>query len=105
MPPMQRGSVRKLPSGKHQLRYYDHAGERQTGGVFESKSAAWRHYRDTVEPRLNGTEPTRELTLAELAAVYLERHAAIRSTRTIHTLRTRLRRPLDAFGDIPLREL
>ena len=29
MPATQRGSVRKLPSGKHQLRYYDNDGERQ----------------------------------------------------------------------------
>jgi hypothetical protein len=44
MPAIQRGSTRKLPSGKQQLRYYDAEGNRHTGGVFTSKSAAMRHY-------------------------------------------------------------
>jgi hypothetical protein len=50
MPALQRGSVRVLPSGKVQLRYYDNDGSRQTGGVFKTKSAAWKHYRDVIEP-------------------------------------------------------
>ena len=46
-----------------------------------------------------------ELTLAELADLYLARHAQIRSAATIRTLRHRLARPLAAYGDVPLREL
>jgi hypothetical protein len=105
MPAIQRGSTRKLPSGKHQLRYYDNDGNRKTGGVFASKSAAMLHFRNAIEPRLNGTEPTVERTFSELVDTYLERHGQIRSAATIRTLRHRLRRPLDAYGDITLREL
>jgi hypothetical protein len=43
---MQRGSVRSLPSGKVQLRYYDNDGERQSGGVFPNRSAAFKYFRD-----------------------------------------------------------
>jgi integrase len=95
--------VRKLPSGKVQLRYYDADGVRQTGGVFDTRSAAFKHYREVIEPQLLGREP--ELTLAELVERYLERHKAIRSPRTIRSLRERLRRPLEAYGDVPLHEL
>jgi integrase len=103
MPAIQRGSVRKLASGRYQLRYYDANGERQTGGAFETRSAAFMHYREVIEPQLLGREP--ELTLAELVERHLERHAAIRSPRTIRSLRERLRRPLAAYGNVPLREL
>jgi hypothetical protein len=40
-----------------------------------------------------------------VAERYLERHAKIRSPRTIRTLRERLQRPLAAYGEIPLSEL
>ena len=64
MPPIQRGHVRRLPSGKYQLRYYDASGSRRAGGVFASRSAAFEHYRNAVEPRLRGDEPAMpELTL------------------------------------------
>jgi hypothetical protein len=43
-----------------------------------------------------------ELTLAELVALYLERHAATVRPRTITTLRERLAHALAAFGDVPL---
>jgi integrase len=106
MPAAQRGSARRLPSGKWQLRYYTADGERHTGGAFKSKSEALNHYRNAIEPRLNGEpEPTPELTFAELVDVYLERHGKIRSDSTIRTLRHRLHRPLDTFGTVPLGEL
>jgi integrase len=54
-------------------------------------------------PPLLGTQT--ELTLAELVDLYVERHKAIRSPRTIRTLRERMRRPLDAYGDTKLAEL
>jgi integrase len=106
MPATQRGHARRLPSGKWQLRYYDIDGNRQTGGAFPSKTAALDHYRDTIEPRLNGPEPTRDLTLRQFVdEVYVPRHAKIRQRDTIRALRERLARPLDAHGDVPLREL
>jgi integrase len=106
MPATQRGHARRLPSGKWQLRYYDGEGARKTGGVFASKSAALDHYRDVIEPgsiRANGSRDPE--IFSALVDVYLERHGRIRSASTIRTLRHRLRRPLDAYGDVTLREL
>jgi integrase len=45
------------------------------------------------------------VTLSELVAVFFERHGTITKPRTIETLRWRLRRPLDAYGDVPLADL
>jgi integrase len=106
MPARQRGSARRLPSGKWQLRYYDHDGKRHTGGLFKTKTEALDHYRDVIEPKLAGSAAQRsEMTLRELVDVYLNRHGQIRSERTIRTLRERLVRPLYAYGDVTLREL
>jgi integrase len=102
MPALQRGSVRRLPSGKVQLRYYDQDGQRQTGGVFATRSEAWKHYRDVITPRLNGVEPKPELTFAELVDLFLARQQSVRSARTVRGARERLRRTLDAYGDVPL---
>lgn len=46
-----------------------------------------------------------DLTLSGLTDLYLERHGQVRSPRTIRSLRERMRRPLDAYGDVPLCEL
>jgi hypothetical protein len=106
MPATQRGHVRRLPSGRWQLRYYDADGKRQTGGAFLSRTAALDHYRDVIAPRLNGARPTRELTFSAFVEdVYLPRHAKIRAANTIRALRERLARPLAAYGDVALRDL
>jgi integrase len=105
VPAMQRGSVRTLPSGKKQLRYYDNDGQRQTGGVFVTRSEAWKYFRHVIEPRLNGASPHTELTLVEFCELYLERHAAGARRRTIDSLRQRLGYATRAYGDVPLREL
>jgi integrase len=103
MPAIQRGHVRKLPSGKVQLRYYDEDGIRHTAGVFATRSAAFTHYREVVEPQLLGVLP--ELTLTRFAEMYLDRHAVSARDRTIRTLRERLAYATRAYGDVPLREL
>jgi integrase len=106
MPATQRGHARRLPSGRWQLRYRDEHGAYHSGGVFTSRTAALDHYRDTIEPRLRGEpEAKPDLTLSQLAEAYLERHAQLRAPGTIRTLRHRLKRPLDAYGDVTLREL
>ena len=106
MPAEARGHVRKLSSGKWQLRYYDKAGRRRSGGAFQSKSAALAHYRDVIEPELNGRAPVRrDVRLQELAETFLERHGAIAKPATIATLRARLVRPLDMFGDTLVTDL
>jgi hypothetical protein len=69
MPAIRRGHARRLPSGKWQLRYYDADGERKTGGVFPSKSAALDHYQDVIEPRLRGGTPPQ--TFRQLVDIYM----------------------------------
>ena len=104
MPPIQRGHVRRLRSGKVQLRYYDRDGVRRTGGVLPTRSAAFAHYRDVIEPSLRGVAaPMPELTFAEFVDLFLKRHTA--QQNTIKTLRHRLSRPQKLYGDTTLREL
>lgn len=76
------------------MQWYDREGKRCSGGAFASKTEALRHYRDVIEPKLDG-RPTaqRDLTLSELADVFLERHAKIAQPRTIRAIRERLKRP------------
>jgi integrase len=106
MPADARGHVRKLPSGKWQLRWYDKAGVRHSGGAFPTKSEAWAHYRDVVEPELQGrTIARRDVTLVELVDTFLDRHGNVRSPRTVRTLRERMKRPLDRFGEVRLVDL
>jgi integrase len=105
MPAEARGHVRKLPSGKWQLRYYDSKGAHRSGGAFSTKSEAWAHYRDVVEPELHGRVVRRDVTLSKLVDTFLDRHSKIANPRTIRTLRERLKRPLDDYGDTPLVEL
>jgi integrase len=64
-----------------------------------------QHYRNVIEPQLNGAEPRADLILSELVDLYLERHAVIRRPKTISALRERLRYATKAYGDVPLREL
>ncbi len=106
MPAESKEQIRKLPSGKWQLRYYDRNGSRHSAGAFPSKSAARAHYRDVVEPELAGrVSARRDLTFTELVDTFLERHAKVTTPRTVRTLRERLQRPLKTFGEVPLADL
>jgi integrase len=107
MPAVQRGQAYRLDAGRWGLRYYE-KGKRRRVSPFPSKSAALDHFRDVILPQLRGEAPSHEhdpMTFRELVDVYLDRHAHVRSKSTIDTLRYRLRRPLDTYGDVPLREL
>jgi integrase len=106
MPPLQRGQAYRLGPNRWGLRFYDAAGRRQRKSPFPSKSAALAYYRDVIEPELRGETPAMpELTLVDLVALYLERHAASVRPRTIEVLRERLAYAVRAFGDVPLRDL
>ena len=88
------------------LRWYDAGGTRRRKSPFPSKSAALAYYRAVIEPQLRGDPaPSPELTLGELAELYLERHAASVRPRTILELRKRLRYATEAFGSVPLSDL
>jgi hypothetical protein len=72
---------------------------------FKTKTEARRWFADNVAARLDRGAPSSDITLAELVELYLERQAAAVRSRTIATLRDRLRHAVAAFGDVPLREL
>ena len=109
MPADQRGSARKLPSGLWQLRYFVGEGKerkRLSGGVFKTETAAHRHFRDVIEPELNGRPVARrDLTLSELVDLFLERHGKVAKPATVKTIRWRMKRPLDEYGDTLLGDL
>ncbi len=105
MPAEARPRARRLPSGRWQLRYTVD-GQTRSGGAFQSKTDALNHYRDVVEPELRGAPgPRRDLMLRDLVDTYLERHGKIAQPTTIATLRWRMRRPLEEFGDTALADL
>ena len=54
MPAEARGHVRKLPSGKWQLRYYDAKRRHRSGGAFPTKSEAWAHTGTSSSPSVTG---------------------------------------------------
>ena len=109
MPAEQRGSARRLPSGRWQLRWYegeDEGRKRHTRAAFKSKSEALKHYREAIEPGLNGRPVARrDLTYSGLVEVFLERHAIVAKPRTITELRWRLKQSEQKFGSISLGEL
>ena len=106
MPAEARGHVRKLPSGKRQLRYYDSKGGHRSGGAFSSKTEAWSHYRDVIEPELHGRPVARrDVTLSELADTFLDRHGNVAQPAHHRDSPQPHEAPLDDFGDIPLVDL
>jgi hypothetical protein len=105
MPAEARPRARRLPSGRWQLRYTV-AGEVRSGGAFATKTDALNHFRDVIEPELQGRAVTRrDVTLTELVDTYLERHGTVAKPATIATLRWRMKRPLNDFGDTVLVDL
>lgn len=105
MPAAQRGQVDKIERGKWRLRWYAADGKRHSKQPFPSKSAAWHFYREHVEPQFSGPPKPADLTLSEFVPIFLERHAVGVRSRTIATLKERLRHAERSFGSIRLREL
>jgi integrase len=106
MPATQRGQAYRLGPHRWGLRWYDANGKRHRKSPFPSRSAALAYFRDVIEPELRGDPaPVPEITLAELVPVFLERHAVGVRPRTIDALHWRLGIAIQAFGDVPLRDL
>ncbi|MDR5728412.1 MAG: tyrosine-type recombinase/integrase [Terriglobia bacterium] len=106
MPAIQCGQAYRLGPNRWGLRYYDATGNRRRKSPFASKSAALAHYREIIEPQLRGEPAAKlDLTFSQFVRLYLERHAASVRSRTIATLRERLRHAEAQFGDITLRDL
>lgn len=100
MPSLQRGQVRKRPSGKWEARWYDDKGARQARGGFATRSDALDHL-GTVLPTVQALRRgdvaalrRRHLpTLGELVDEFTAQHVAEDST--IASLKFRLRYALD----------
>jgi len=105
MPARQEGQPYRTGNGWG-LRYYDEDGQRRRQSGFSSRSEARAWFREVESKRMRGEVPTVEpLTLDEFCDRYLERYEAIRSPVTVQTLKWRLVRPRDEFGDVKLTEL
>jgi len=104
MPARQAGSYYRV-SGGWGVRWYEDGGRRYQSG-FESKSAARDYFAKVVKPRLDGIPSAPDpLTLREFSERFLTRYESIRTPASVQTLRWRLARPLEAFGDAKLDEL
>ncbi len=104
VPAKQAGSYYRTSDGWG-VRWYE-GGRRRYQSGFESKSAARGYFGDVVQPRLKGRPAAMpEVTFGELVERCLRAHAVAVQPRTLRSLQDRLRRPLTAFGDVPVREL
>jgi len=104
MPADQRGSVYATRRG-FGLRYYDERGARRRQAGFSSPSKARAWFRDVELPRMRGGLINEPLTLREFSDRYLARYETDRSPVTVRTLKWRLVRPLNEFGDVNLADL
>ena len=110
MPPANRGSYYELADGTWGVQYRLPDGTRKRRSPFPNITAARRWHAENVLAAVNSrrsrhTVDGDELTLADLVDLYVERHESVRSPRTIRTLRERMKRPLERFGDARLAEL
>jgi hypothetical protein len=107
MPPANTGAFYERADGTWGVLYRLPDGTRKRRSGFKNKSAARRWHADNVLPVVHGRRRAEraDLTLRQLVALYVERHETIRSPRTIRTVRERMQRPLEAFGDTRLEEL
>ena len=105
MPRRTQGSIYRTATGCG-IRWPEN-GKRQHQDGFRNRTEARRWFSEHVAPRLDRGEPGLgpSLTLAEFVPLYLERHAAGVRARTIEALRWRLGVAMEAFGDVPLRDL
>ena len=102
MPSVQRGQVRKRPSGRWSARFYDDAGRRRERGGFASRSdaVAWMNGKVEEVAALRRGDPTATrpaLTVSELARRYLDQHDV--DPVTTERLRSQLRQAELVFGD------
>lgn len=106
MPPANTGYVYELSDGTFGVQYRLPDGSRRRRSGFKNRTEARRWHADNVLPVVHGRRRLPDdLTLRGLVDLYVERHEHIRSPRTLRTLRERLARPLERFGDARLEEL
>jgi integrase len=99
----QRGNVYETRKG-YGIRWREGDQRRHQSG-FRTKTEARAWFREQVAPRLHRGAPSAEIRFATFVELFLHRHAASVSDRTIETLRERLAPAIAAFGDWKLAEL
>ena len=104
MPAEQRGQVYATAKG-YGIRWYDERGARRRQAGFSSPSKARAWFRDVELPRMRGGLVDEPLTLREFSDRYLARYESDRAAVTVQTLKWRLVRSLDEFGDVELSKL
>src|SRR5689334_3283452 len=99
----QRGNVYETRNG-YGIRWREGDQRRYQSG-FRTKTEARAWFREQVASRLRRGAPSAEVRFDDFAELFLTRHAAAVSDRTIETLRERLGPARKAFGDWTLAEL
>ena len=105
MPAEQRGSVYKTASKGFGIRWIDENGQRRRQPGFSSPSKARAWFRDVEAHRMRGGLVDEPLTLREFTDRYLARYETQVEPVTVRTLRFRLARSLEEFGDTKLSDL
>jgi integrase len=105
MPPANTGHFYELADGTHGVQYRTPDGRRLRKSGFKNKTAARAWHAENVRANRRRPVDAAELTLSDLTDRYIARHEKIRQPRTIATLRERMKRPLDEYGDVTLAEL
>jgi hypothetical protein len=72
---------------------------------FRTKTEARTWFREQIAPRLHRGGPSAEIRFDQFVELFLRRHGASVSERTVQTLRERLTAARDTFGDWTLAEL
>jgi integrase len=105
MPPARTGYFYDCADGTKGVQYRDHDGRRRRRSGFRNITLARAWYAENVLANRRRPVDAAELTLSDLTDRYIARHEKIRQARTVATLRERMRRPLDVYGDVTLAEL
>jgi integrase len=99
----QQGNIYETRTGVG-IRWREGSQRRYQSG-FKNKTQARKWFRENVAPRLHRGAPSADITFNEFCELFLTRHAAAVSGRTVQTIRERLAPARAVFGDWKLREL
>ncbi len=103
MPALTKGSVFKARNG-YGIRWPENGKRPQQTG-FRTKTEARTWFGEQVAPRLDRGAPSAEVRFDDFCELFLQRHGASVSERTVQTLRERLTAARATFGDWTLAEL
>jgi integrase len=106
MPRPNTGTYYECADGTTGIRYRLPDGTRKRRPGFKNKTEARKWHAENVLPAANGRRPVDagQMTLRQLADRYTARQERIRETSTVDTVKERMKRPLEEFGDTRLVE-